>query len=1269
MGHGNLRVVRGVVLSLLIALTGCGGGGGGSSGSGTGSRAATGTLLVGMRSSPRPGLSEFWIEVEEVRVESPKRTVIAFPPEATPEARRRVEFLGAVDHVEVVASLEVPAGVYGSAHIRFDGAFARADGGDQVTVLPDAGVMDIALEAESPLQVVPGGQATLVVDFALEESLTEGAPGALMLVPVASAGPLDEGVQAPIGEFRATVVSVDHESSTVTVEVTARQDVGEPVSLGEVTLVVGPGTVLEDGTTGTEILDVINEGQELEVEGLLEDDEIAALDLERKEPDAVEDLDDDGLEDSSADPDHDTDIDNDGIPNLTDLDDDGDGFLDTEDHDTDNDGVADVRDNDDDNDGILDVDDEDDDGDGLADVLESDGDGDGIPDDADQDDDNDGMVDREDMDDDGDGVLDAADNCPAAENPGQEDLDGDGVGDACDADLDNDGSLDHEDPRFLELHTLLISPTVVEVRFDADARVMASVMYGKGSFESELASPGYATRHSLYLRDLEPGAEYTLKVQIMARDGRARISVPSSVTTRDNQSLRPRAEHPRIFLRPGDLEILRERTRTTHEDEWEELRSACDSLAAKSASEVFALAASHYNAEAPALSLCHLLTGEDRYLDGAVDLARHAASRDDDAREVGIRNLIIVAYVFDLLYNEMSAEDRGDLRASLERLLERVYEAVDDEAEGVVGHSVEVQGAILHAAIALYHEDDDDSRAIYEKVLHKFYYKYLPPKRLFMGVDGGSYNGWWYGMYGRDFPYVLGLAALEGAVKEDVDLFAEEASWLSSHSHWYLFGLRGDHTFFRKNDTSNGYEMQNRNYVLMRLLASRYRDSGAQWLADYMLEAKEKMVLRGAEHVFDLLWYDKTVPSAPPDRSLSKWFRKPGVVMMRESWEAESVAAEFSSMEYFTGNHQHLDDLSFVIYYRGGQALDGGAYDGFASRHHENYYQRTVAHNSLTVFDPGEDYCKGSGEGHHDCSGDAVISNDGGQVTQQRVGDFRYLPGTADDLVHPESPYGRGGIPVHEDTEEYTYSLGRGAPSYGPHKVEVADRHFLWLRRVEGLEHPLMVVFDRIVATEARFEKAYHLHTRNRLRVDGNTLYSENLNRVSGEVGALYHTTLLPRDFELRVLNGDDVFLVDGSRYPPEDVSASTDVVELDRSRIEISPREEKREDHFLHVLYATEAGGEGPESQLVEGEGVFGAEAHGWLVLFAGEEHSLAGTAYSAAGPASHLVIGVKDRSVFRVVVDGEEAKVVRSSENGTLRFDLEAGGEIEVLEVPASP
>jgi hypothetical protein len=50
-----------------------------------------------------------------------------------------------------------------------------------------------------------------------------------------------------------------------------------------------------------------------------------------------------------------------------------------------------------------------------------------------------------DVENDADGVCEDEDNCPTIENSDQSDEDGDGTGDACDTDADGDGLLDGED--------------------------------------------------------------------------------------------------------------------------------------------------------------------------------------------------------------------------------------------------------------------------------------------------------------------------------------------------------------------------------------------------------------------------------------------------------------------------------------------------------------------------------------------------------------------------------------------------------------------------------------------------------------------------------------------------------------------------------------------------------------------------------------------------------------------------------------------------------
>jgi hypothetical protein len=230
------------------------------------------------------------------------------------------------------------------------------------------------------------------------------------------------------------------------------------------------------------------------------------------------------------------------------------------------------------------------------------------------------------------------------------------------------------------------------------------------------------------------------------------------------------------------------------------------------------------------------------------------------------------------------------------------------------------------------------------------------------------------------------------------------------------------------------------------------------------------------------------------------------------------------------------------------------------------------------------------------------------------------------------------------------------------------DRHFLWLKHVEGLAHPLIVVFDQVEARKGTYRKAYHFHARNRPQLRGQTFTVENENRLTGEGGILYHTTLLPVQPLFEVFEGNDVFRVDGGVFPPRERvdSDSVEIVELEQARIEISPRGGRLADQFLNVLYATDRGREGnPASELVTANGMYGVQVENWLVLFAPAELSVDRTSYEAPREGPHLLLGVRDGAVFDVLLDGVRVRRATSSKEGVLRFDLIRGGAVEVRRV----
>jgi hypothetical protein len=96
-------------------------------------------------------------------------------------------------------------------------------------------------------------------------------------------------------------------------------------------------------------------------------------------------------------------------------------------------------------------------------------------------------------------------------------------------------------------------------------------------------------------------------------------------------------------------------------------------------------------------------------------------------------------------------------------------------------------------------------------------------------------------------------------------------------------------------------------------------------------------------------------------------------MVARTGWDEHSVIAQMRVNIYNFIGHQHLDAGSFEIYYKGPLAIHSGVYQGvngaYGSPHHTNYYQRTIAHNSMLIYDPEEKFSAGRKQ----------LDNDGGQ--------------------------------------------------------------------------------------------------------------------------------------------------------------------------------------------------------------------------------------------------------------------------------------------------
>jgi len=266
-------------------------------------------------------------------------------------------------------------------------------------------------------------------------------------------------------------------------------------------------------------------------------------------------------------------------------------------------------------------------------------------------------------------------------------------------------------------------------------------------------------------------------------------------------------------------------------------------------------------------------------------------------------------------------------------------------------------------------------------------------------------------------------------------------------------------------------------------------------------------------------------------------------VYARSSWNEDATYFFFKCGDRFTA-HQHLDNGHFLIYKYSELAGDGGQYDGWNSPHEVNYLVRTIAHNTITVHDPGENW--------PDIRNGDVTGNDGGQHH-----DWPHHNGAVEDAAAwraGREMYDIADMLAFEDRGDYLYAAGDCSRAYSAKKLDYFTRQIVYIRP------GTFVIFDRVKSKNPGFEKKWLLQA-----MKPPSGEAPNLVVTNGR-GRLFVQTLLPQNARTRLFSGSTLYSYGGRSYPPERVFGP-----LPECRIEVSPGEPSLEDFFLHVLTATD--------------------------------------------------------------------------------------------------
>ncbi len=354
---------------------------------------------------------------------------------------------------------------------------------------------------------------------------------------------------------------------------------------------------------------------------------------------------------------------------------------------------------------------------------------------------------------------------------------------------------------------------------------------------------------------------------------------------------------------------------------------------------------------------------------------------------------------------------------------------------------------------------------------------------------------------------------------------------------------------------------------------------------------------------YDFLYYNEDSPACSYT-SLPLWYYAsgPGILLRRSDWTANA-----SYFGIWAGSnaeaHQDMDVNGFQIFK--GDWLAGAA--SIWSNSGEIEY--TGSHNNITFSGAGQTW-------QNPDNGDP---SPGGWMIKQ------------------------------ENTSEYSYFAGQGAPAYlisGNNPVSDYVRKFIYL---PGDEY---IILDRLKVNNSALVKEWHLQLANAPVISGRNFTAVNgAYRINGQ-------SLLPS-------TGVTLSKLDMSVITSGDAASYI---------LNINVADNQASDYLLNVLQISPTGTPAAPAQLVTtttGD-MLGAAIRGWVVMIGKTEMNTGPVGYTVSSivPTQHLVTDLQPSASYQVNIldiktNAVQSSIVQSSVNGSLRF-WSSYANIKVLITP---
>lgn len=730
----------------------------------------------------------------------------------------------------------------------------------------------------------------------------------------------------------------------------------------------------------------------------------------------------------------------------------------------------------------------------------------------------------------------------------------------------------------------------------------------------------------------------------------------------------PLPEHPRLLVRKHELEQLR--SRFNHVD-FDELRAVFNQQKAYETNGIIQSDRpdERVRQKMEALALSYLL---DKNTDdglSAISIAiNYLTSYAEHRKEVQTdynynlqtyEAVFGAALVYDWCYDLLTEQQKNNLIRSMKEVCLLTEYGIPDgsKKQYLSGHYGEYAPTIsLAMGIAIYDEERSMLEMAYKEQVEGF-----GPSRNKMIPSGTHHQGAQY-IHVRGSNELLQHFILN---KLNASPYNPDIYKMTYRAIYGMIPQSSDMDGMPEGDCHNHVEMGNSQ--LFYLSANLSDDP-------YLQDISKKMIMstkHQSARVF--IYHNPEKPSVSiSDAPLSRFFPSPsGMMIARTGWDmgetdynSETMVVLMNMREYSAQNHTHMDLGHFSIYYKGHLALDAGIYqgkdpnNGWGKTNYVNYYSRTIAHNSLLIFDPNEPKPMGGWKV-------AAEARDGGQ--------FFKAPYAWDNSQEMFDAGPSGTLLAHEiapgKEPDYTYLKGDITEAYKvpdylsnyPSKVETVRRSFVFLNHKTKNLPGTLIVLDKVVSTNPTFKKTWLLHTQNQPTVNGITIESSSTQK--GRNGKLVTTVLIPdkSNANIELVGGaGKEYWVDGRNYGT--------VTQEDAGcwRVEVSPINKTKSDNFLHVIQtmsATHSAQTVKKAYSSDGEYV-AVEVGDYLVM---QNLNLCAT-----NKAVEMTIGDASRNYTVIITDLEPGEwsvksgagqfVANASDNGVLTFES-CGGDFLIM------